>query len=464
MGKGDASTTRNLAALYERLKITIGLVRDSAAQPVAETSAQATPLKMSSDRREKLLAQFKTVAPKEFAKPTFRVSVLLQFAAVVAILALLAAMLFPALSKAKLKGTSASVINNLRMVEIAKQQWAEDNKKSGDAAPTLQELRPYFGPWRKWPSVCRWARPMCPAKCPEVGHGRSQPSAGEEIDRSEGEVTVTVLSAMAKSPILIVATRINASCNGDIRQTSSASAGSTTRVASSAPSQQPRIRVSLLDDVTTSTPVALKPAAPSRTEIVLPTDAPGQTTQNVGALNDQTKVAMNTRAIDTHDKVGNLASDGSVQQASAEGLQKSFTNGQLAFNFNDNSGLAKNQADGFNLNVVTNSLGDDPQWAGVLEHPDQARSDNLFFSRNATVVPSSGQLASNGSVTSSSSSVLTALSSSKLSGSVDSSTMWNLGTGNANEPADKFWGTTSTARGFYDDNLNSEVLRPPEEP
>jgi len=58
-----------LAKLYERLKQTINLVRETVASPAAQTADQPTPLKLSGQRREKLLQHFKTVAPKEFARP-----------------------------------------------------------------------------------------------------------------------------------------------------------------------------------------------------------------------------------------------------------------------------------------------------------------------------------------------------------------------------------------------------------
>ena len=54
-----------LAKLHDRLKLTIGFVREVAATPAEATPAQAAPLKLSGDRREKLLAHFKTVAPQE---------------------------------------------------------------------------------------------------------------------------------------------------------------------------------------------------------------------------------------------------------------------------------------------------------------------------------------------------------------------------------------------------------------
>ena len=89
-----------LAALYERLKVTVELVREGAAQPKAEEQAR---LKLSAEKREKLLASFKTVAPKEFAKPRRVMDWLVPMAACVAIVGVLAAMLLPSLSGAKRK-------------------------------------------------------------------------------------------------------------------------------------------------------------------------------------------------------------------------------------------------------------------------------------------------------------------------------------------------------------------------
>jgi Mg-chelatase subunit ChlD/uncharacterized protein involved in exopolysaccharide biosynthesis len=56
-----------LARLYERLEQTVGLVRETAAP--SEQTVQSAPLKLSTKRREQLLAHFKTVAPKEFTNP-----------------------------------------------------------------------------------------------------------------------------------------------------------------------------------------------------------------------------------------------------------------------------------------------------------------------------------------------------------------------------------------------------------
>jgi len=98
-----------LAHLHDRLKLTVGLVREVAADPADATPAQSAPLKLSDEKREKLLAHFKTVAPKEFVPlvpplPKRReISPLFAMAAALALIAVLAAMLLPALSSAKRK-------------------------------------------------------------------------------------------------------------------------------------------------------------------------------------------------------------------------------------------------------------------------------------------------------------------------------------------------------------------------
>src|SRR2546429_5890493 len=61
-----------LAKLYQRLQQTIALVRETATSPTEQPTAQPAALKLSGERRQKLLAHFKTVAPKEFAKPARR--------------------------------------------------------------------------------------------------------------------------------------------------------------------------------------------------------------------------------------------------------------------------------------------------------------------------------------------------------------------------------------------------------
>ncbi|MCX6924133.1 MAG: hypothetical protein NT154_13120, partial [Verrucomicrobia bacterium] len=85
-----------LAKLYERLKQTINLVRETIASPVTETADQPTPLKLSDERRQKLLQKFKTVRPKEFVPPRRRAMVwLVPVGIAAAVVALLSATLLP---------------------------------------------------------------------------------------------------------------------------------------------------------------------------------------------------------------------------------------------------------------------------------------------------------------------------------------------------------------------------------
>src|SRR5208282_1712114 len=98
----------------------------------------------SSERREKLLAHFKTIAPKEFAKPPRRkISWLVPLAAAAAI-ALLAAISVPNFVKARTTSYQNAIINNLRLLDSSKQQWALEQRKSSTDVPTSENLRPYF--------------------------------------------------------------------------------------------------------------------------------------------------------------------------------------------------------------------------------------------------------------------------------------------------------------------------------
>jgi uncharacterized protein YegL len=92
-----------LQKLRDRLSQTLNLLRETVATPVGETPALPKPLKLSAARREQLLAQFKTIRPKEFEKPKRGTSDLILALAAVASIALVASMLLPALAKSKSK-------------------------------------------------------------------------------------------------------------------------------------------------------------------------------------------------------------------------------------------------------------------------------------------------------------------------------------------------------------------------
>jgi Mg-chelatase subunit ChlD len=137
-----------LAALHARLKETIDLVREAAVVPAEMTEEKPAPVRLGEERRQKLLAQFKTVTPKEFApkRPPRNLWIFaLQAAAVVALLACFSSLLLPALSESKAKSQPMAVLSNLRQIDAAKQLWAEENNKGSQDTPTVQELAPYLG-------------------------------------------------------------------------------------------------------------------------------------------------------------------------------------------------------------------------------------------------------------------------------------------------------------------------------
>jgi Mg-chelatase subunit ChlD len=89
-----------LAKLFARLHHTVSLVRETVASPAEPAAAPAAPLKLSAPRRDKLLAHFKTVSPKEFASEKRKLGpMFVALAALLVICALLAAISFPTVSR-----------------------------------------------------------------------------------------------------------------------------------------------------------------------------------------------------------------------------------------------------------------------------------------------------------------------------------------------------------------------------
>src|SRR5216117_202643 len=135
-----------LAGLHERLKRAMDLVRAAATTASEPATTQAAPLKLSDTRRQKLLAHFKTVAPKEFInRPRRREwSWLVPLSAAAAAIALLAAITIPNFTRARESAPANSILNNLRILEGAKDQWALENNKSPTDMVNLGDLKDYL--------------------------------------------------------------------------------------------------------------------------------------------------------------------------------------------------------------------------------------------------------------------------------------------------------------------------------
>ncbi len=135
-----------LARLHDDLKQTIRLIRVAATSPEGPASADAPQLKLSEARRQELQTAF-AIPPLKPSdrkpKPAFRTR-LIEVLAVLAIVALLASVSIPNFVKSRTTSQSNAVINNLRQLDGAKQQWALEQAKSPDDVPTMQDLAPYL--------------------------------------------------------------------------------------------------------------------------------------------------------------------------------------------------------------------------------------------------------------------------------------------------------------------------------
>jgi prepilin-type N-terminal cleavage/methylation domain-containing protein len=70
---------------------------------------------------------------------------LVEIMIVVAIIGLLAAIAIPNFVKARTTSQQNACINNLRLVDAAKQQWALEQKKQTTSVPVGTDLQPYLG-------------------------------------------------------------------------------------------------------------------------------------------------------------------------------------------------------------------------------------------------------------------------------------------------------------------------------
>jgi prepilin-type N-terminal cleavage/methylation domain-containing protein len=69
---------------------------------------------------------------------------LVEIMIVVAIIGILAAIAIPNFMKSRETSQDKACINNLRQIDAAKQQWALENRRTGDAVPEETDLQPYL--------------------------------------------------------------------------------------------------------------------------------------------------------------------------------------------------------------------------------------------------------------------------------------------------------------------------------
>jgi Mg-chelatase subunit ChlD len=125
-----------LARWHDRLKLTLGLLRETIAMPEV---APAAPPKLSPERREKLLAHFKTVAPKEFAKSPERKTSWLFVIAAVASVVILASLTLPTLSggKSKWQGLLGGRAEKSTFLGL---RWFQHSKEEGKPGTLVESL------------------------------------------------------------------------------------------------------------------------------------------------------------------------------------------------------------------------------------------------------------------------------------------------------------------------------------
>ncbi len=70
---------------------------------------------------------------------------LMELMIVVSIVGSLAALAIPNLLKARARSEMNVCINNLRQIDAAKQQWATETQRAGNAVPLQSDLDPYLG-------------------------------------------------------------------------------------------------------------------------------------------------------------------------------------------------------------------------------------------------------------------------------------------------------------------------------
>ncbi|MEI8041833.1 MAG: von Willebrand factor type A domain-containing protein [Verrucomicrobiota bacterium] len=128
-----------LAALYERLKHTVSLVRETFTTPTAQAAAPLLPLRMEERRRQKLLRQFKTGAPGELTQPRRRTtSWIIPAVCALGCVMIISALMLPTLSRAKAKAAYRVRNHSFNTWSLAKNEEAP--APSAPAEPDVMRL------------------------------------------------------------------------------------------------------------------------------------------------------------------------------------------------------------------------------------------------------------------------------------------------------------------------------------
>jgi Mg-chelatase subunit ChlD len=128
-----------LARTYARLEQTIGLVRETASEPVTELGQVPAPLKLSEERRQALLQRFKTVEyPKPRRGTEQKTSWLVPVGIAAVLVAMLGALVLPALSRAKSRSMAMSQAS--RAARLGTWSLGRQEGSSTPAAPEPRKM------------------------------------------------------------------------------------------------------------------------------------------------------------------------------------------------------------------------------------------------------------------------------------------------------------------------------------
>jgi Mg-chelatase subunit ChlD/anti-sigma factor RsiW len=195
-----------LKQLHDELASTIVLVREAAKTPADAPAEKAEALKLSQERREKLLAHFQTPPPPDplFWLKRIEVPSLVPVLACVALVALVAAMLLPALSGAKSKSARLTLVNGRRVAEM-EARYAE--KQPASPADEPMPLTATVAPMPAAPPV---AIVLPPTEAPaQVDPATGLPAEG----RNAGVISQNVVGYANPQPVDIQPSLLKAENN-----------------------------------------------------------------------------------------------------------------------------------------------------------------------------------------------------------------------------------------------------------